>query len=141
MGNLVSMAGRGKRFTEQGYKLPKPLIPVMNQPIHVIPQPHVPPTQTATTASIATVTKCVSPAGASRVRSRVQRVTPATKAPIPVIPQPHVPPIQTVTTTYFAMATKPAWLTSVSPVRSRVQRLRPATNKTTHARQPIRRLG
>ena len=33
MANLISMAGRGKRFDTQGYMLPKPLIPVMGQPM------------------------------------------------------------------------------------------------------------
>ena len=33
MANLVTMAGRGKRFSEMGYVLPKPLIPVDGQPM------------------------------------------------------------------------------------------------------------
>ena len=31
--NLVTMAGRGKRFSEQGYTLPKPLIPINGEPM------------------------------------------------------------------------------------------------------------
>ena len=31
--NLISMAGRGKRFSEQGYLLPKPLIPIDGVPM------------------------------------------------------------------------------------------------------------
>lgn len=31
--NLITMAGRGKRFSEQGYLLPKPLIPIDGQPM------------------------------------------------------------------------------------------------------------
>ena len=33
MKNLVTMAGRGRRFSEQGYTLPKPLIPINGQPM------------------------------------------------------------------------------------------------------------
>ncbi|VVB78734.1 Bifunctional protein GlmU [uncultured archaeon] len=31
--NLITMAGRGKRFSEQGYLLPKPLIPIDGEPM------------------------------------------------------------------------------------------------------------
>jgi NDP-sugar pyrophosphorylase family protein len=31
--NLITMAGRGKRFSEQGYLLPKPLIPINGEPM------------------------------------------------------------------------------------------------------------
>ena len=31
--NLITMAGRGKRFSEQGYSLPKPLIPIDGEPM------------------------------------------------------------------------------------------------------------
>ena len=31
--NLISMAGKGKRFSEQGYSLPKPLIPINGVPM------------------------------------------------------------------------------------------------------------
>lgn len=31
--NLISMAGKGKRFSEQGYSLPKPLIPINGDPM------------------------------------------------------------------------------------------------------------
>lgn len=33
MANLVTMAGRGKRFSEAGYLLPKPLIPIDGEPM------------------------------------------------------------------------------------------------------------
>ena len=33
MANLVSMAGKGRRFSDLGYTLPKPLIPVQGQPM------------------------------------------------------------------------------------------------------------
>ena len=31
--NLITMAGKGKRFSEQGYSLPKPLIPINSEPM------------------------------------------------------------------------------------------------------------
>jgi len=33
MANLISMAGKGKRYSEVGYRLPKPLIPVQGEPM------------------------------------------------------------------------------------------------------------
>lgn len=33
MANLVTMAGRGKRFSQEGYLLPKPLLPIDGQPM------------------------------------------------------------------------------------------------------------
>ena len=35
MANLIPMAGIGKRFSKEGYKLPKPLIPVSGMPMVV----------------------------------------------------------------------------------------------------------
>ena len=33
MANLITMAGRGKRFSDLGFELPKPLIPTMGEPM------------------------------------------------------------------------------------------------------------
>src|SRR3989339_1169282 len=33
MTNLISMAGKGKRFNDQGFILPKPLVPIQGQPM------------------------------------------------------------------------------------------------------------
>jgi NDP-sugar pyrophosphorylase family protein len=34
--NLIPMAGKGSRFADQGYKIPKPLLPINNEPMVVL---------------------------------------------------------------------------------------------------------
>jgi dTDP-glucose pyrophosphorylase len=41
--NLILLAGRGKRFSDAGYKLPKPLIKVDNKPMVIAAASHLPP--------------------------------------------------------------------------------------------------
>ncbi|MBL8030468.1 MAG: NTP transferase domain-containing protein [Candidatus Doudnabacteria bacterium] len=41
--NLVLLAGRGKRFSDAGYKLPKPLIEVDGEPMVIASARHLPP--------------------------------------------------------------------------------------------------
>lgn len=42
---LIPMAGAGSRFVDEGYKLPKPLIPVLGQPMSVLAAKMLPPAE------------------------------------------------------------------------------------------------
>jgi NDP-sugar pyrophosphorylase family protein len=46
--NLIPLAGRGKRFSDDGYRLPKPLIPVSGKPMIIQAAASLPPAESQT---------------------------------------------------------------------------------------------